>query len=61
MAKKGHKSMRNQPEIYDQIKRCRSVALTDDGWQGIDKLAKEKRLSRSEFLEQIGRGLLQIS
>lgn len=60
MAKKGHKSMRNQPEIYDQIKKSRSVALTDDGWTGIDKLAKQKGLSRSEFIEQIGRGQLQI-
>lgn len=61
MPKKGHKSMRNQPEIYDQIKKCRSVALTDDGWTGIDKLAQQKELSRSEFIEKIGRGLLQIS
>lgn len=61
MSKKKHKSTRNIPEIYDQVKRCRSIALTDHGVELLDKLASEKGLSRSEFIEQIARGIIRIS
>lgn len=41
-------------------KRPRSVSLTDDGWQGLKDLAKERNISLAEFLELIGRGKITL-
>lgn len=59
---KGTKSQRNVPELYDELKRQRSISLTDTGVKSLDLLAKSFRLSRSEFIEKISRGeILTIS
>lgn len=59
---KGTKSQRNVPEIYDEVKQQRSIALTNTGLKSLDSLAKSFQLSRSEFIEQISRGeILTIS
>ncbi|WP_255525034.1 hypothetical protein [Trichocoleus sp. FACHB-591] len=34
--------------------------LTDSGLKGLDRLAADVGLSRSELVERIGRGLIQI-
>lgn len=61
MGKKGQKSMRGQAELYrGEVKRQRSVMLTDSGLRGLDQLAADVGLSRSELVERIGRGLIQI-
>ena len=62
MSKKGQKSMRGQPELYeDEIKVKKSIALTATGAKGLDEVAKSFDLSRSELCEQIGRGVLIVT
>lgn len=59
MAKAKKKSMRNQPEMYDELKKPRNLSLTQVAIDGLDALAKMHGLSRSEFVERIGRGQLE--
>lgn len=61
MAKKGSKSTRSKPEIYSEVKASVSLALTPTAIYRLDSLAKTMGLSRSEFVEQIARGLIDIS
>lgn len=61
MGKKGVHSQRGQGEIYSEPKSSAIYALvTPTAAAGIDTLAKLYGLSRSEFLEQIGRGTLKV-
>ena len=58
--KKSGKSLRGRPEIYDELKKPYSVGMTSTGVQGLDALSRAFNLSRSEFVEQIGRGYLKV-
>lgn len=60
MPKKGQKKLRGQPEIYDEVKGQVSLSMTPTGVQGLDELAATMGLSRSEFVEQIGRRLIAV-
>ena len=60
MPEKGRKKIRGQPELYDEVKGQVNLSLTETGVQGLDSLAKKMGLSRSEFIEQIGRGILPV-
>ena len=60
MAKPKHKSMRNQPEMYDEIKQSRSLSLTKTAVNELDSIAKIYGISRSELVEQIARGLIKL-
>ena len=60
MPEKGRKKLRGQPELYDEVKGQVNLSLTATGVQGLDALAKNMGLSRSELVEQIGRGLLPV-
>lgn len=60
MPSKRQKKLRGQPELYDEVKGQVNLSLTKTGIQGIDDLAKATGLSRSEFVEQIGRRLLSV-
>jgi hypothetical protein len=61
MGKKGVCSKRGQGEIYSEPKsQPVYVLVTPTAAAGIDMLAKLYGLSRSEFLEQIGRGTLKV-
>ncbi|MBD2001405.1 ribbon-helix-helix protein, CopG family [Leptolyngbya sp. FACHB-541] len=60
MPKRGQKKLRGQPEIYDEVKGQVNLSLTRSGVQGIDELATAMGLSRSEFVEQIGRQLISV-
>ena len=60
MPEKGRKKLRGQPELYDEVKGQVNLSLTATGVQGLDTLAKKMGLSRSEFIEQIGRGILPV-
>ena len=60
MAKRGQKSRRGQPEFYEEVKLRTSLALTPTARQGLDQLAHTLGLSRSEFVERIGRQLISI-
>jgi metal-responsive CopG/Arc/MetJ family transcriptional regulator len=61
MSVKGVKSQRNQGEIYEEIKRQSSVALTKTGLERLDNLAASFGLSRSEFIERIGRKIFLVA
>ncbi len=58
--RKGVKSMRGQPEIYDEIKEIASHSLTPKARKGLEILSKALGISRSELVEQVGRGMLRI-
>lgn len=58
---KGQKSLKGQPELYDELKNRVMVSLTPTAVAGLDALAKSIDLSRSELVEQIGRGLFSLS
>jgi Ribbon-helix-helix protein, copG family len=60
MSKSGHKSLRNVPEIYDEVKKNFSISLTQSAASKLDKMANSMGLSRSEFVEQIARGIIKI-
>lgn len=60
MPKKGQKKLRGQPEIYDEVKGQVSLSMTRTGVRGLDDLAAMMGLSRSEFVEQIGRRLIAV-
>ena len=46
---------------YGKNKSKRGVTLTDEGWEGIRNLAVEHGCSSaSDFLEKIGRGLMEV-
>lgn len=60
MPEKGRKKLRGKPELYDEVKGQVNLSLTATGVKGLDDLAKKMGLSRSELIEQIGRGLLPV-
>jgi hypothetical protein len=57
----GVKSMRGQPEIYDELKEIVSFCITPTSQLGLAQLSQQLNISRSELIEQIGRGLLTIA
>lgn len=60
-SRKGVKSMRGQPEVYDELKKIVSMSLTPTALAGLDESSVRLNISRSELVERIGRGLLTIS
>ncbi|MBD1821116.1 hypothetical protein H6F51_01085 [Cyanobacteria bacterium FACHB-DQ100] len=54
------KSSRGRPEMYSEVKIGVCIALTCTAITRLDELAKSVQLSRSEFVEQIARGLIKI-
>lgn len=58
---KGHKRVKGIPELHDELKKRVSIALTPTGIQGLDALAAQEKISRSELVERIGRGLIAAS
>jgi metal-responsive CopG/Arc/MetJ family transcriptional regulator len=58
MSKLKQKSMRNQPEIYDEIKKSCGLSLTPKVISILDYHAKKKGISRSELVEQFVRSNL---
>ena len=59
MAKAKKKSMRNEPEMYDEMKKRCNLSLTKVAINGLDEMAKVHGLSRSEFMERFARGWLE--
>ncbi len=57
MGKKGQKGQKNVPELYDEVKRRVNLAITPTGIEGLDAIASELGVSRSELVERIGRGV----
>ena len=58
---KGRKSMRGQPEIYDECKKNASFSLTSTAIKGLEQLSSQLNISRSELIERIGRGVFTIA
>lgn len=58
--KKGGARIKGQPAIYDEFKKNVIVALTPTGLVGLDSLASEFGLSRSELIERIGRRIIPL-
>lgn len=54
------KRLRNQPEIYNQVKQSVSIGLTPWAIEQLDMIAQQVDLSRSELIERIARGFVQI-
>jgi len=59
--RQGMKSMRGQPEIYDELKKIVSFCITPTAQLGLAQLSQQLNISRSELIEQIGRGLLTLA
>ena len=57
MAKPKHKSMRNQPEMYDETKQPFTLSFTPTAVNRLDSYAKIHGISRSEVVEQFARRL----
>ncbi len=57
---KGKKTSQGYPELYDEVKKRVNLSLTPTAIAGLDKLSQELNLSRSELVEQIGRGSIPI-
>ncbi|MEG5136898.1 MULTISPECIES: hypothetical protein [unclassified Microcoleus] len=60
MAKSKHKSIRNQPEMYDEIKKSCTFGLTKTAIKKLDSLSQRYGISRSELVERIARGLIKL-
>ncbi|BDI21038.1 hypothetical protein ANSO36C_68400 (plasmid) [Nostoc cf. commune SO-36] len=57
---KGLKSLRGQPEFYDELKKIVSVSLTPTAIEGLNNLSRAYMISRSELIERIGRYVIQL-
>ncbi|MDJ0682837.1 MAG: hypothetical protein QNJ18_23620, partial [Xenococcaceae cyanobacterium MO_167.B52] len=58
---KGQKKSKGVPELYDEVKKRVNLSLTPTAIAGLDRLSQELNLSRSELVEQIGRGSIPIA
>ena len=58
---RGQKKSKGYPELYDEVKKRVNLSLTPTAIAGLDELSQELDLSRSELVEQIGRGLIPLA
>jgi len=52
---KGHKRTKGVPELHDELKKRINLSLTPTAVEGLDAIAAELDISRSELVERIGR------
>lgn len=50
-----------RPIKHGEKKAKKTVYVTDDSWEVLDKIANDFMLSRSELIEMIGQGRLVVS
>lgn len=60
MGKKGQKGQKDVPELYEEVKKRVNLALTPTGINGLDEIASNLDISRSELVERIGRRLIRL-
>jgi hypothetical protein len=60
MGKKGFQNKRGIPELWDELKTRINISLTPTAVKGLDELAQQRELSRSELVERIGRGVIPL-
>lgn len=53
-------NLRPRKAFWGERKRERSLGMTDEAWEGLDTVAKELGLSRSEVVQRIGLRLLKV-
>ena len=54
---KGKKRIKNQPVLYDSLKKKKGLWLTTETWELIEESAAKNEVSRSEYVEQLIRKL----
>ncbi len=57
----GVKSMRGEPEMYDELKKIVSISITPKAKAGLAELSAARNISFSELIEQIGRRIINLS
>jgi predicted transcriptional regulator len=55
------KKTKNQPYIWDEVKKDLHLTLTPTAISGLDELASTEEMSRSEFVERIGRKIFTVN
>lgn len=60
MPTKGQKNVKGQSERYEEVKRPLNLALTPTAAEMLKDLAAKYGLSKSEFVEQVARGLIPL-
>ncbi|OKH56156.1 hypothetical protein [Scytonema sp. HK-05] len=50
---KGKKRVKNNPVLYDSLKKQKGIWLTTETWGLIEQQAVLNNLSRSEYIEQL--------
>jgi len=60
MTQKRGRRYKNEPALYDELKRRLNLTLTPTAIEGLDGRAQEWDLSKSELVEQIGRGIILL-
>ncbi len=50
---KGKKRVKNQPVLYDSLKKKKALWLTTETWEIIEEAAVRNKVSRSEYVEQL--------
>jgi Ribbon-helix-helix protein, copG family len=58
---KGQKKSKGVPDLHNEVKKRVNLSLTPTAVAGLDKLSAELNLSRSELVEQVGRGLIPLA
>lgn len=61
MPVKGRKSTKGIGDLYESPKTRISLMVTEEGLEGLDKMASELGISRSELVERFGRGMIEAS
>jgi hypothetical protein len=55
-----YENLRPRKAFWGERKKERSLGMTDAAWEGLEQVAKELGLSRSEVVQQIGLRLLKV-
>ena len=60
MARKGYKRQRNQPEIYEEVKKPVSMGLTPTAKDILRSFPTAHKMSQSEFIERLMREIKSV-
>ncbi len=50
---KGKKRIKNQPVLYNELKKQRAIWLTNKSWYKVQEKAVQSGISASEYLENL--------
>ncbi len=60
MGKKNLRSIKGVGDYWGEVKRSLNLTVTPTAIEGLENLAKAHQLSKSEFVERIGRGIIPV-